>query len=79
MKTASTKRYYVTNEELQKKLEIDGVIETVHQVTPYEKDQDVDLKDVDFVITTVIELEDLEDVKDDIVRTNELDRHLGGK
>ena len=57
MKEASTKRYYVTNEEIQHDLDLDGNIESVHQVTPYERDQDIDLRDVDFVITTVIDIE----------------------
>ena len=42
MKAASTKRYYVTKEEIQHDLELDGDIEGVHQVTPYERDQDID-------------------------------------
>jgi len=63
MKEASTKRYYVTSVELQEKLELDGVIETIHKVTPYEHDQEVELKDIDFIITTVIEIEDKDDDK----------------
>ena len=58
MKEASTKRYYVTKAELEDKLELDGDIETIHKVTPYEHDQEVELKEIDFIITTVIEIED---------------------
>jgi len=80
MKAASTKRYYLTSEEMEKALELDGKIETIHHVTPYEHDQDIELKDVDFVITTVIEIEDLDEdeakKKKDMKRTNEFDRHL---
>ena len=61
MKEASTKRYYVTNDEMQENMKLDGTIESVHKVTPYEHDQDVDLKDVDYVITTVIDIQDTED------------------
>ncbi len=61
MKTASTKRYYVSKDELEETLHLEGKIETIHKVTPYEHDQDTDLKEVDFVITTVIEIEDIDD------------------
>jgi len=60
MKEASTKRYYVTSLELEEKLKLEGHIETIHKVTPYEHDQDVDLKDIDFIITTVIDIENIE-------------------
>jgi len=63
MKEASTKRYYVTSLEIQEKLHLDGDIETIHKVTPYEHDQDVELKEIDFVITTVIEIEEKEEPK----------------
>jgi len=63
MKEASTKRYYVTSDELEEKLGLDGDTETIHKVTPYEHDQEVELKDIDFIITTVIEIEDTEDDK----------------
>jgi len=63
MKEASTKRYYVTSNELEEKLKLEGAIETIHKVTPYEHDQDVELKDIDFVITTVIDIEEKEEVK----------------
>jgi len=59
MKAATTKRYYVTKEEIQEKLELDGDVESIHLITPYEHDQEVDLKDVDFIITTVIDIEEL--------------------
>ena len=58
MKAATTKRYYVTKEEIQEKLELDGDVESVHKITPYEHDQEVDLKDTDYVITTVIDIEE---------------------
>jgi len=63
MKEASTKRYYVTSQELEEKLHLDGSIETIHKVTPYEHDQDVELKDIDFIITTVIDIEEKEEPK----------------
>ena len=63
LKEASTKRYYVTKAELEDKLELDGDIETIHKVTPYEHDQEVELKDIDFIITTVIEIEDTDEDK----------------
>ena len=65
MKAATTKRYYVTNEEIAEKLELLGDIEDVHKVTPYEHDQEADLKEVDYIITTVIDIETIgEDLKD---------------
>jgi len=65
MKEASTKRYYVTSNEIEEKLHLEGSIETIHKVTPYEHDQDVELKEIDFVITTVIDIEEKEEVKVD--------------
>jgi len=60
LKEASTKRYYVTSQEIEEKLHLEGAIETIHKVTPYEHDQDVELKDIDFIITTVIDIENTE-------------------
>ncbi len=64
MKAATTKRYYLTSAEIEEALELEGKIETVHQVTPYEQDQDVNLKGVEFIITTVIDIEEQEEVID---------------
>jgi len=48
-----TRRYNFTFEELEGMLEIEGKIERVAQVGQYEKDQDVKLKEMDVVITTI--------------------------
>ena len=61
MKAATTKRYYVTKGEVEEALELDGNIETIHKITPYEHDQEVELKNMDFIITTVIDIEDTEE------------------
>ncbi len=78
MKAATTKRYYLTSAEMEEALELDGKIETVHQVTPYEQDQDVNLKDVEYIITTVIDIEEEEEKVDKPVRAapDYLDRHV---
>jgi len=61
MKEASTKRYYLTKTEIQEKLDIEGVIEDIHLITPYEHDQDSELKDIDFIVTTVMDIEDIKE------------------
>ena len=75
MKAATTKRYYLTSSELEESLELEGKIETVHKVTPYEQDQDVDLKGVDFIITTVIDIIEQEEIIDSGA-PDYLNRHL---
>ncbi len=78
MKAATTKRYYVTNGEIEQAMDLEGLIETVHQVTPYEKDQDGELKKVDYIITTVIDIEDIEEKVEGPVKAKPdyLDRHI---
>ncbi len=61
MKAATTKRYYVKGSEVEIALELDGKIESIHKITPYEHDQEVELKNMDFIITTVIDIEDTEE------------------
>jgi len=68
MKEASTKRYYLTANEIEIKLELDGLIEDIHKITPYEHDQDTELKDIDYIITTVIEAEEIKEKKDRVPR-----------
>jgi len=75
LKAATTKRYYVKTLEVEEALELEGKIEDIHKVTPYEKDQDVELKDVDFVITTVIDVEEQVE-KLDRGAPAYLDRHI---
>jgi len=58
LKAATTKRYYVTKEEVKERMELQGDIEEIHKITPYEHDQESDLKDMDFIITTVIDIEE---------------------
>ncbi len=48
-----TRRYNFTYAELEEKLDIQGKIDRVSQVGQYEKDQDVTLKDMDVVVTTI--------------------------
>ncbi len=51
-----TRRYNFTYAELEEKLDIQGKIERVSQVGQYEKDQDVSLKEMDVVVTTLEEI-----------------------
>jgi len=77
LKAATTKRYYITNKELEEALELEGMIEMVHQVTPYERDQEIELKGVDYIVTTVIDVEELNlEVKKDTSPSRFLDRHI---
>ncbi len=48
-----TRRYNFTYAELEEKLDIQGKIDRVSQVGQYEKDQDVTLKEMDVVVTTI--------------------------
>ncbi len=56
-----TRRYNFTYAELEKFLEIKGKIERIEDVGQYQKDNDVDLKEVDAIITTLEEIKPDED------------------
>jgi len=58
-----TRRYNFTYAELEESLDIVGKIERVSQVGQYEKDQDVNLKEMDVVITTIETIKPEEDKK----------------
>ena len=79
MKAATTKRYYVKGSEVEIALELDGKIESIHKITPYEHDQETELKGMDYIITTVIDIEEQVEKEGTQVTTRNpdyLNRHL---
>jgi len=48
-----TRQYNFTFKELQKDLDVKGNIDRVEPVTEYQKQNDVSLKDVDVIVTTI--------------------------
>ena len=78
MKAATTKRYYVKGAEVEEALELEGKIETIHKIKPYEHDKELELKGMDYIITTVIDIEEQEEKVDVPIRAapDYLDRHV---
>ncbi len=48
-----TRRYNFTFKEFEKKIDVKGNIDRVEPVTEYQKQNDVSLKEVDVVVTTI--------------------------
>jgi len=48
-----TRRYNFTFSELEKKIDVKGSIDRVEPVTEYQKQNDVSLKEVDVIVTTI--------------------------
>ena len=64
-----TRRYNFTYGELEKMIEVKGNIDRVEPVTEYQRQNDVKLKEVDVVVTTIEEIEPDKDDKGKTIQT----------